>query len=378
MTAQDKASPQYLRSAELSAASFPKRQSCTHRLANHVATILRRTSALHTQQNMSRVYSVARVYVDANDRRPREYWDYENLHEIQWGDMLAYEVVAKIGRGKYLEVFEGINVLNLQPCVVKVLKPVKLKKIHREIKILQNLTGGPNIVQLYDVVQDPALRIPAFVFERVNNVDFRTLYPTFVYADLQHYFRQLLTALDYCHLMGIIHRDVKPQNVMIDPSKRQLKLIDWGLAEFYHKGTNFNVRVALRFHKGPELLVNLQQYDYSLDLWSVGCMVAAIAFKREPFFKGDSNPDQLVKIAKILGTDGLHGYLRKYGLPLPAEYKLIMGTYPRKPWEAFVNDKNRDLSTNPRIVEFVDALVRYDHQERLTAREALDSDFFKE
>ena len=58
------------------------------------------------------------------------------------------------GRGKYSEVFEGVNVVNYQKCVIKVLKPVKKKKIKREIKILQNLSGGPNIVGLLDVVRD--------------------------------------------------------------------------------------------------------------------------------------------------------------------------------------------------------------------------------
>lgn len=59
------------------------------------------------------------------------------------------------GRGKYSEVFEGINIQNYQKCVIKVLKPVKKKKIKREIKILQNLSNGPNIVALLDVVRDP-------------------------------------------------------------------------------------------------------------------------------------------------------------------------------------------------------------------------------
>jgi serine/threonine protein kinase len=71
-----------------------------------------------------------------------------------WGVLENYEVVRKIGRGKYSEVFEGINVVNYQKCVIKVLKPVKKKKIKREIKILQNLSGGPNIVALLDVVRD--------------------------------------------------------------------------------------------------------------------------------------------------------------------------------------------------------------------------------
>jgi serine/threonine protein kinase len=67
---------------------------------------------------------------------------------------LSILTVHRAGRGKYSEVFEGINVVNYQKCVIKVLKPVKKKKIKREIKILQNLAGGPNIVALLDVVRD--------------------------------------------------------------------------------------------------------------------------------------------------------------------------------------------------------------------------------
>jgi casein kinase II subunit alpha len=97
--------------------------------------------------------SVARVYPDVNANMPRSYWDYDSVN-ISWGVLENYEVVRKIGRGKYSEVFEGINVVNYQKCVIKVLKPVKKKKIKREIKILQNLSGGPNIVSLLDVVRD--------------------------------------------------------------------------------------------------------------------------------------------------------------------------------------------------------------------------------
>jgi len=97
--------------------------------------------------------SVARVYADVNSNMPRAYWDYDSVN-ISWGVLENYEVVRKIGRGKYSEVFEGINIVNYQKCVIKVLKPVKKKKIKREIKILQNLSGGPNIVSLLDVVRD--------------------------------------------------------------------------------------------------------------------------------------------------------------------------------------------------------------------------------
>merc|ERR1739847_196959 len=113
---------------------------------------------------------------------------------------------------------------------------------------------------------------------------------------------------------GVMHRDVKPHNVMIDHEKRVIRLIDWGLAEFYHPGKEYNVRVASRYFKGPELLMDLQNYEHSMDIWSLGCMFAGMIFRSEPFFLGRDNCNQLVKIAKIFGSDKFYAYIKKYGV----------------------------------------------------------------
>jgi casein kinase II subunit alpha len=289
---------------------------------------------------------------------------------VNWGVQDNYEVVRKIGRGKYSEVFEGVKVADGDKCVIKILKPVMKKKIKREIMILQNLCGGPNIVKLLDRVRDPASKTPCLIFEYINNTDFKQLYPTFTDYDIRFYMFEILKALDYSHSMGIMHRDVKPHNVMIEHESRKLRLIDWGLAEFYHPGKEYNVRVASRYYKGPELLVDLQLYDYSLDMWSLGCMLAGIVFRREPFFHGHDNYDQLVKIARVLGTDALFAYLDKYSLELDPHFDDILGRHSRKAWSKYVSQDNHHLA-NPDAIDLIDKLLVYDHAARILPKEAM-------
>ncbi|KAJ3125527.1 Casein kinase II subunit alpha [Nowakowskiella sp. JEL0407] len=314
--------------------------------------------------------SIARVYANVCDEKPQDYWDYENS-AIQWGGQENYEIVKKVGRGKYSEVFEGINIASSTKCVIKVLKPVKKKKIKREIKILQNLSGGVNIIELLDVVRDPQSKVPALIFEYVDNTDFKKLYDRFTDYDVRFYIFELLKALDFCHSCGIMHRDVKPHNVMIDHAKRKLRLIDWGLAEFYKPGVKYNVRVASRYFKGPELLVDFQEYDYSLDMWSLGCMFAAMIFRKEPFFHGQDNQDQLVKIAKVLGTDDLDKYLEKYDI----KPVMDIGRWPKRPWTSFIKAEN-ERYISPQALDLLDRFLKYDHQERLTPREAMTHPYF--
>uniref|UniRef100_A0A8D3DJC2 non-specific serine/threonine protein kinase n=1 Tax=Scophthalmus maximus TaxID=52904 RepID=A0A8D3DJC2_SCOMX len=286
--------------------------------------------------------SKSRVYADVNTLKSREYWDYE-AHVPNWNNQEDYQLVRKLGRGKYSEVFEAINITNNEKVVVKILKS----------------------------------RTPALVFECINNTDFKELYQKLTDYDIRFYMYELLKALDYCHSMGIMHRDVKPHNVMIDHQLRKLRLIDWGLAEFYHPSQEYNVRVASRYFKGPELLVDYQMYDYSLDMWSLGCMLASMIFQKEPFFHGQDNYDQLVRIAKVLGTDELFGYLRKYHIELDPRFKDLLGQQSRKRWEQFVQTENQHL-VSPEALDLLDKLLRYDHQQRLTATEAMEHPYFCE
>ncbi|KAJ1340807.1 hypothetical protein BSLG_004589 [Batrachochytrium salamandrivorans] len=251
--------------------------------------------------------SIAREYAHVNQEMPREYWDYDAL-EILWGGQDNYEIIRKIGRGKYSEVFEGINVAN------------------------------------NDKFQNPAL-----IFECVDSNDFKTLYPKLTDYDVRYYIHELLKALDFCHSRGIMHRDVKPHNVMIDHERRKLRLIDWGLAEFYHAGLNTmcaSLRVTLKI------------------------------FRKEPFFHGNDNYDQLVAISKVLGTDELYTYLDRYDIELNEHFDDILKRQERKGWESFVTPDNQRY-ISPEALDLLDRLLRYDHQERLTPREAMAHAYFE-
>lgn len=123
-------------------------------------------------------------------------------------------------------------------------------------------------------------------------------------------------------------------------------------------------------------------------------MFASMIFRKEPFFHGNSNSDQLVKIAKVLGTDDLFDYIDKYEIELDAQYDDILGRFQKKPWHSFVTSENQRFVSNEAI-DFLDKLLRYDHQvcsnlmirnpgqliltfeqERLTAKEAQAHPYF--
>lgn len=328
-----------------------------------------------TTARASKAVSKPRLYAEVNAQMPKSYSDYHE-YEYKLGNSDDYEITGKLGRGKYSEVFEGFNVLNGDRVVIKMLKPVKPEKIKRELKILETLKGGPNIVTLQDVVRPIGQKMsPTYVLEYLENHDFRWLYPRLSDLEVRYYMFEILKALDYAHSKGIMHRDIKPQNVMINSFTKRLKLIDWGLAEFYHVGQAYNVRVASRCFKGPELLVDDEYYDYSLDVWSLGAMFAGIIFKKEPFFKGESNEDQLVKILDVLGTDKLQNYLIKYKLKLSSRYRGLIHERKEVPWSSFVNRENSHLA-NPEAIDLLSKMLVFDKADRILPKEAMEHTYF--
>ncbi|KAI9101210.1 casein kinase 2 alpha subunit [Phlyctochytrium arcticum] len=323
------------------------------------------------------VASVAKVYANVCESVPPSYSDWENF-EISWIDGSNYHRQHLVGHGKYSHVYSAVRQSDGRLFAIKYLKAVRARKFRREVLILQNLRHGPNIIEAYGCFFSQETAAPAIVFKYIRNDDWKELYPTLTQNDVRHYMFQLLRSLDFCHSRGIMHRDVKPQNILIDHQTRELRLIDWGLAEFYVPGQDYSLRVASRYYKAPEILLGYRHYDYSFDMWSVGCVFAAMILRVEVMFKGQSDLDQLRTIMDVLGGCDLHAYVRKYGMQLSDEVACVVdgSRHKRIPFQEYASDQENDLAIEPTL-DLMDHLLRYDHQDRFTAREALRHRYFR-
>ena len=172
-----------------------------------------------------------------------------------------------------------------------------------------------------------------------------------------------------------MHRDVKPLNILFDKENKKLRLIDWGLADFYRPKQRYNIHVASRNYKPIELLLDYQCYDYSVDIWSFGVTMASLIFKKNPFFTGNDDIDMISKIAAVLGGEKLKQYMDKYGIPKPDSLQKSVLRKKAKPLESFVKPTNRDLA-NPEALDLLEKCLRFDHTERITADEALQHPYF--
>ncbi|KAI9197495.1 kinase-like domain-containing protein [Polychytrium aggregatum] len=327
--------------------------------------------------------SVARAYPRALFGAPQAVTDWEHS-QVDWLDHNRFEKGELIGSGKFSQVFASIDTENRdRPIVVKVFKTGKDLKVKREIFILRYLENGPNIIEYYGCFQLPTPEKEAcLVFGTVKETPWRELMDAINYQDIQHYMYQVLKALDYAHSKGVMHRDIKPQNFIADHGSRVIKVIDWGLSDFYIPGRDYNVYVASRFFKAPELLLHFKRYDHAIDMWAFGCTLAAIIFKKNFLFMGDDDLDQLSVITEQLGTQELVNYVNKYDMSFGGRMEIsgfVFGgaTNYRRNWDYHVNDSNRDWATLEAL-DLIDRLLRYDHHDRLTAQEAMYHPFFKD
>jgi casein kinase II subunit alpha len=294
------------------------------------------------------------IYAYVNEIKGPQWYDHKTYRPT-WTSPDGYEIVTKVGRGKYSTIFKSAY--------------------RREIKILSNLKGGPYIVKLLDLVHDAVSDTFSFVSEWVEACDWRSTYSKLPLHSIKVIMYKLLKALLYAHSNGIMHRDIKPQNIAIDLSTLKVRLLDWGLADFYFPRQKYSCHVATRLFKPPELLIDYPYYDYSIDMWSLGLTFACMIFGRSPIQCGDNDEEQLECVAEFVGGKAIHEYATSLQVEIESSRATALLTRRGRGIAAYAEKYHRGKFPDEAI-HLLERLLMVDHRRRITARDALKHPFF--
>uniref|UniRef100_A0A1D1XSI3 [RNA-polymerase]-subunit kinase n=1 Tax=Anthurium amnicola TaxID=1678845 RepID=A0A1D1XSI3_9ARAE len=286
----------------------------------------------------------------------------------------TFEKLDKIGQGTYSNVYKARDnfsgkIVALKKVRFDNLEPESVKFMAREILILRRL-DHPNVVKLEGLVTSRMSCSLYLVFEYMEH-DLAGLAASpgikFSEPQVKCYMHQLLSGLEHCHNHGVLHRDIKGSNLLLDNSG-MLKIADFGLASFFdpdHKHP-MTSRVVTLWYRPPELLLGAIHYGVGVDLWSAGCILAEL-LAGKPIMPGRNEVEQLHKIFKLCGSPS-EEYWKKSKLPHATIFK------PQKPYKRCIAETFKDFP--PSSLPLIETLLAIDPAERQTASAALKSEFF--
>ncbi|VDO12402.1 unnamed protein product [Rodentolepis nana] len=320
----------------------------------------------------------SRIYADVNANRSVEALD-QRFFYIHWSK-IRYWIYGEVGKGGFGAVYKCRRMNDGQICAAKVWSRRKcFDDFKNELMLLTRLQRFPNIIRLFGAVKMTYVSVggPALILEYIDPSGYRKMACKANPDEIRFYMRELLIAIDVCHRNGIMHRDIKPDNLLIDLNRRRLRLIDFSSAKYYIPELSYSLHVGTRNYQAPELLLGYRTYDYSLDMFAFGCVFAELIFNYERFFNGEDRSDALLEIMQTLGTPSLQVYLSKYNITIGHEVRRILRPYAPTPFYEFVNSHNEHIVT-ANSLNLLENLLKYDHRVRFTAKEALDHPYFKE
>ncbi|KAK4752534.1 hypothetical protein SAY87_021332 [Trapa incisa] len=287
----------------------------------------------------------------------------------------AFEKLEKIGQGTYSTVFHARDldtgrIVALKKVRFDNFEPESVRFMAREILILRRL-DHPNVMKLEGLITSRMLCSIYLVFEYMEH-DITGLLSCpnikFSEAQIKCYTKQLLSGIEHCHSRGVMHRDIKGSNLLVN-NEGILKVADFGLANFCDSAQRqpLTSRVVTLWYRPPELLLGSTDYGASVDLWSVGCVLAEI-ITGKPILQGRTEVEQLHKIFKLCGSPP-DDYWRRSRLPHATLFK------PQQPYYSSLRETFRDLP--PSAVNLIQTLLSVEPQKRGTASHALSSEYFR-
>lgn len=288
----------------------------------------------------------------------------------------CYEKVEKVGEGTFGVVYK---VRNLETHAILALKKIRLADEEegvpataiREISLLKELSH-PNIVALNDVVYVNSKLYLAFEFleqDLKRYMDLAEHRGGLESSQTKSFMFQILCGVAYCHERRVLHRDLKPQNLLLDVHGT-LKLADFGLARAFSSSTRraYTHEVITLWYRAPEILLGAEHYSTPVDLWSIGCIFAEMGSCR-PLFPGDSEIDELFKIFRVRGTPNEASWAGVSKLP---NFK---SEFPK--WHPQRLEKTvPELGSDCFALALLHAMLIYTPALRVTCHDALDHDYF--
>lgn len=262
----------------------------------------------------------------------------------------------------------------------------------REIKLLKTL-HHENIVNLKEIVtgkgvastdpmDDPKKPKGSIymVFEYMDH-DLTGLMDTptvrFSESQVKCYMIQLLRGLEYCHRHEVLHRDIKGSNLLID-NNGNLKIADFGLARPYGEpGRKYTNRVITLWYRPPELLMGANEYGPSVDMWSVGCLLAEL-LTRKPLFPGKTEAEQLERIFHVIGSPTERTWPKWRSLP---QSRMVSDSriYPPQLERYFKKlAAHHGAASSPAVIDLLTCMLKLDPETRISASEALSHKWFQE
>lgn len=288
--------------------------------------------------------------------------------------MERYQKMEKIGEGTYGVVYKAKDRVTGE---IIALKKIRLEAEDegipstaiREISLLKELQH-PNIVRLYDVVHTERKLTLVFEFLDQDLKKYLDICDSGLDVPiLKSFLYQLLTGVAYCHHHRVLHRDLKPPNLLIN-REGQLKLADFGLARaFGIPVRSYTHEVVTLWYRAPDVLLGSRKYSTPVDIWSVGCIFAEMANGR-PLVAGTSESDQLDRIFRLLGTPTVADYPAILQLPEYAPDSIPPYPKPQGGLGSLVPSLNADG------VDLLSQMLQYDPARRITAQAALEHPFF--
>jgi len=282
-----------------------------------------------------------------------------------------YHKLEKLGEGTYGVVYKAKDKITGD---IVALKKIRLELEEegvpstsiREICVLKEL-NHPNIVKLLDVVSTADKLHLVFEFLDRDLKKYIDSVPQVHPNLIKSYMYQLILGMNYCHSRRVLHRDLKPQNLLID-KEGVLKIADLGLARtFTIPIRQYTHEVVTLWYRAPEVLLGGKLYSTALDMWSVGCIFAELINNR-PLFPGDSEIDELFHIFRALGTPNNESWNGVSDFP---NYQTTFPSWKPRPSQELVPKCN-----DPLAVDLLEQLLQYEPSTRISAKRALLHPYF--